>query len=258
MSKKSKNRLFFVYAPPLKGVRKSRRKAPQPADPNSERWKWSVFYYWWEYLRRHEGYRQTCEAKGVGQFADLYADFGDIHSSDFWSWWVTHDHLFAEPRARQAELIDHADLGQQTNDDVLFIRIPRENGMKLTLKQISKMVKPKLVQRNRKKLATQALYKVATKPHLASLDMHLRVWDAWRENSDATLEDVADIAKVSINHNVKGDTIATLEALNLSDAHVRKVLKRRKELVVQRHLRIADQYISNAAEQRTFPLRSSR
>ena len=130
--------------------------------------------------------------------------------------------------------------------------------MKLTLKQIGRLVQPKLVQRNRKKVATQALYKVATKPHLPSLDMHLRVWDAWRENSDATLEEVADIANVSINHNVKGETLATRQAINLSDAQVRKVLKRRKELVVQRHLRIAEQYINNVAEQHTFPLRSSR
>lgn len=259
MSGKRKNSRFFVYAPPLLGARKSRRKAPQPADPKSERWKWSVFYYWWEYLRRHEGYRETCEAGGVGQFAKLYADFGDVHSGDFWSWWVTHDHLFAEPKARQAMLVDHAELGQQEDDeDVLYLRIPRENPLKLTLKQVTRIVKPKLVKRDRKKGVTQADYKVATKPVLASLDMHLKVWDARRDNPDATLEQLADIAGVSYNHKVNGETLATLKARDLPDMDVRKVLKRRKELVVKRHLRIAEQYIKNVAERETFPLRSTR
>jgi len=54
----------------------------------------------------------------------------------------------------------------------------------------------KLVKRDRKKGVTQADYKVATKPVLASLDMHLKVWDARRENPDATLERLADIAGV--------------------------------------------------------------
>lgn len=259
MSKRPKTPLFFVYAPPLKGARKSRRKAPNPPFANAERWKWSVFYYWWEYLRRHEGYRQTCEAGGIGSYAKLYADFGDVHSGDFWSWWVKHDHLFAEPKARQVKVIAHAELGQLQDDyDVLYLRIPRENALKLTLKQVTRIVKPKLIKRDRTKVATQARYKVATKPVLASLHMHLKVWDARRDNPDATLEELADIAEVSYNHKVNGETLATLKARDLPDMDVRKVLKRRKELVVKRHLRIAEQYIKNVAEQERFPLRTKR
>src|ERR1700676_4105430 len=63
-------------------------------------WRKSVYYLWWEFLRRHEGYRKTCEQGGNGQYARLYADFGDIHASDFKGWWRTGDRgasLFAEP-----------------------------------------------------------------------------------------------------------------------------------------------------------------
>lgn len=258
MSGKRKNSRFFVYAPPLLGARKSRRKPPQPADPKSERWKWSVFYYWWEYLRRHDGYRETCEAGGVGKFAKLYADFGDVHAGDFWSWWKTHSHLFAEPEAREAEVFEPFSMQDQATDDFIYIRIPRENSLKLTLKQISRIVRPKLVKQARKKVVTQARYKVATKPLLASLDMHLKVWDARRDNPNATLEQLADIARVKINHDVKSETLAHRAALRLPDDDIRKVLKRRKELAVQRHLRIAEQYIHNVAEQEKFPLRTSR
>lgn len=258
MSGKRKKSQFFVYAPPLLGARKSRRKPPQPADQKSERWKWSVFYYWWEYLRRHEGYRQTSEAGGIGKFAKLYADFGDVHSGDFWSWWKTHSHLFAEPEAREAEVFDPSVMQDHAADDFIYIRIPRENPLKLTLKQVSRIVRPNLVKRDRKKVVTQARYKVATKPLLASLDMHLKVWDARLNNPDATLEELADIAQVSYNHVVRRETLAHRVALRLPDDDIRKVLKRRKELAVQRHLRIAEQYIRNVAEKETFPLRASR
>lgn len=258
MNGKRKNSRFFVYAPPLLGVRKSRRKAPQPADQKSERWKWSVFYYWWEYLRRHEGYRETCEAGGIGQFAKLYADFGDVHSCDFWSWWKSHSHLFSEPEARKAELFDPSNMQKDDRSEFIYIRIPRENSLKLTLRQVTRIVKPKLVKRDSRKIVTQARYKVATKPLLPSLDTHLRVWDARRDNPDATLEQLADIAGVKFNHVVNGETLAHRAALRLSADDIRKVLKRRKELAVQRHLRIAEQYIQNVAEQETFPLRSSR
>jgi hypothetical protein len=166
--------------------------------------------------------------------------------------------LFAEPKARQVELIEHSALAQQANDDVLFIRVPRENALNLTLKQLKRLVKPKLAKRDRTKVCSRARYKVATKPVLASLHMHLQVWDARRANPDATLDELADIAEVSYNHKVNGETLASLKARDLPDADVRKVLKRRKELVVKRHLRIAEQYIANVAERETFPLRSSR
>lgn len=258
MGRKSEKPFFFVYAPPLLGVRKSRRKAPQPADPKSERWKWSVFYYWWEYLRRHDGYRQTCEAGGIGQFAKLYADFGDVHSGDFWSWWKSHSHLFAEPEAREANPFVPSEMQDQNQNEFIYIRIPRENSLKLTLKQVTRIVKPKLAKRERNKIITQARYKVATKPLLPSLDMHLRVWDARRDNPDATLEQLADNANLDIDHHVKGETLAHRAALGLPDDDIRKVLKRRKELAVQRHLRIAEQYIQNVAEKATFPLRTNR
>ena len=84
MKKSRANRpLFFVYAPPLKGTRPSNRRAVEPPYQGAPAWKCSVYYYWWEYLRHHEGYRQTCESAGRGKYADLYADFGNVHEGNF-------------------------------------------------------------------------------------------------------------------------------------------------------------------------------
>lgn len=71
----------------------------------------SIYYYWWRFLRLHEGYRKTCERGGEGPLEALYADFGDVRGgedrpfgnpleSEFKAWWGENDRgaeLFAEP-----------------------------------------------------------------------------------------------------------------------------------------------------------------
>lgn len=129
-------------------------------------------------------------------------------------------------------MLEPSAMQDHVTDDFIYIRIPRENPLKLTLKQVSRLVRPRLVKRQSKKIVTQARYRVATKPLLASLDMHLKVWDARRKNPDATLERLADIAGVKINNNVNGETLGHRAALQLPADDIRKVLKRRKELAV--------------------------
>ena len=47
---------FFIYAPPLRGKdfggRESKRIPPNAPYPEAPSWKTSVYYYWWEFLRR--------------------------------------------------------------------------------------------------------------------------------------------------------------------------------------------------------------
>jgi len=67
---------------------------------SGEWWQNSVYYLWWEFLRRHEGYRRTCENAGNGKYAKLYADFGNVHGVTFKEWWTKHARgarLFSEP-----------------------------------------------------------------------------------------------------------------------------------------------------------------
>ncbi len=78
---------------PIRAKKKGRLlyKAPERepfGDPDDwKEWKGTVYYQWWDYLRAHDGYKETCEAGGKGKFADLYEDFGDIHTMDFPKWW---------------------------------------------------------------------------------------------------------------------------------------------------------------------------
>jgi len=53
------------------------------------------------------------------------------------------------------------------------------------------------------------------------------------------------------------ETLQSRRSVNLSTAKIEKKICRRKQLAVQRHLRIAEQYIENAGKGQ-FPLRDKR
>ena len=57
--------------------------------------------------------------------------------------------------------------------------------------------------------------------------------------------ELADIAGLLVNEVVNGETVAELKAEDLPTRDLERVIKRRKQLAVQRHLRIAEQYIGN-------------
>jgi len=54
----------------------------------------SVYYYWFEYLKRSEKYKTACANNGKGM-AKLYKDFGNIFEFEgeegFWKWWTEND-----------------------------------------------------------------------------------------------------------------------------------------------------------------------
>lgn len=60
-----------------------------------------------------------------------------------------------------------------------------------------------------------------------------------------------------INHVVDGGTIATRKSVKLAYDDIERVLVRRKMLAMQRHLRIAEQYIHDVGRWR-FHYRDSR
>ncbi len=90
----------FPHSSPRFGTRHN-RKPP-------EAWENTFYFWWWCYLKRNKGYLKTCEAGGGGEFAILYADFGDVRGDDFRLWWHRDGRgakLFAEPSLLQKERI---------------------------------------------------------------------------------------------------------------------------------------------------------
>jgi len=214
----------FKYAPPLKGVRKSKRLPPDPPYRDAPKYKCSVYYYWWEYLKRHEGYKQTCIDGGVGEYQALYRDFGNVHNGDgFMTWWRSHDHLFAEPYARKIQEIEGGAVKRQ---GALELSIPLEVQTGYLVKLFKKILSEHSEEAIKLRNTSLAMYPVATKPVLRSLHMHLKIWDIKNENPNLKHYEIADIVGVKVyNMAHKGEA------------------RKRLSTIISRHLRIAEQYI---------------
>ena len=83
------------------------------------------------------------------------------------------------------------------------------------------------------------------------------MWDARQADNQIPDAEIADVVGLRINHVVDGETIASRKSLKLGFDDIKRVLERRKKLSVQRHLRIAEQYIHYTGKGR-FPLRYGR
>jgi len=119
------------------------------------------------------------------------------------------------------------------------------------------LLEPQVQKAARKKTQSQAKYPVATKPMLRTLHEQLLVWDAQQQNRTAHDSELADIAGLSVNEVVNGETVAEFRAEYLPTRDLERVIKRRKQLAVQGHPRIAEQYIGNVVLG-SFPKREGR
>jgi len=92
----------FAYRHPTFG----RSKVAKSSEP----YKNSAYYLWWEFLRRNDGYKKCCENGGKGQYSKLYQDFGNVHQTNFKTWWQTNNRgatLFGEIVPPEFKVIDN-------------------------------------------------------------------------------------------------------------------------------------------------------
>ena len=83
---KLKNRKrFFIHAPAFYGnkdaetgefVSRRLRTIQNPFDDETKPWRRNIYYFWWEFLKRHEGYRKCCERGGTGEYSEFYCRLG--------------------------------------------------------------------------------------------------------------------------------------------------------------------------------------
>jgi hypothetical protein len=150
-------------------------------------WKQSIYFLWWEYLRRNEGYRRTCQNRGNGRYARLYQDFGDVHAGDFKSWWTKGERgvrLFSEPALPNSIVVvsagEAARLDEAVNSGaLLLVAIP----LVLRKKFISKKLEELLGKHHHRRRGertlrdSKALYPLATQFSFRSIKMALDAYD---------------------------------------------------------------------------------
>ncbi len=218
-----KNRaLHFIYKHPLFGKRK---------ETQSGVWfERSVYFLWFEYLRRNEKYKAYCEKKkGTKTIAKLYEDFGDIHSVEFKSWWKeTGRYLFCEQvdLERVEEISSTKEYREYQADDVLTLAIPINKNVAWLKQQIHDKLSVKREEygAGSREVASTSIYPLHTTPDIPSLIKAMRVWDEYTEGNrqrqlngerKRSLSEIPQIlAKSSRDRGVEYDEIggATLES----------------------------------------------
>jgi hypothetical protein len=152
----------------------------------------SPYYWWWAYLKRNLSYLDCCERGGQGEHSGLYADFGDVRSDDFRSWWGAPQHrgdyLFAEqPLDLSVEKIDAAQVAEmQKVPNVMFVAVNMDLGRRHLQKKFAELVaKDHKGKRGRKALrhvASTARYPLHRNFTTHNLKVMLMVYDAVTAN----------------------------------------------------------------------------
>lgn len=211
------------------------------SDKQSEPYKRSVYYFWHEFLKRNDDYKECCRQGGLGEMAGLYADFGDVFEMDFKTWWQENDRgarLFAEaplPSVRQIESSDDLQISSQMLNVCLPLELPRRFLEDELKKLLDKHHKGERGVRTNKD--STALYPVVGDFNRETLARCLRVFDLRKEFPEMKLWQLAVEAKIgSLEHR----TLAKKRTSESVDS--RFVLAN----TVNRDLRHARQMIKNA------------
>ena len=186
------NRHFATTTYPTFGTTK--RPKPESA------WKGSVYYWWWEYLRRHSGYQRCCEQNGTGRYADLYLKFGDVHAVDFKTWWSEGNRggqLFAEQEDQQnfAELTFEQTqaLDEWNKDAMMVVLVPLTQSKRHLAKRFNALLKKRHTGERGKRLLSQssAVCPLAAQFQIESLRASLAAYDIRKANPKRPLWRIA-------------------------------------------------------------------
>ena len=170
-------------------------------------WENSPYYLWWEYLRRHEGYKRACRIKAKGQFLKLFNDFGDIHASDFKTWWTEEGRgavLFSEPPSptRVIALTDQEALeliSAGRDDRTLLVAIPLDYRRRTITQSLARIMSDNHSRKRGEKRikSSRAKYPLLHAPDIAALKTTLACYDLKHQNPDMPLWQIAQQVGVS-------------------------------------------------------------
>jgi len=171
------------------------------------RWDRSAYYLWWRFLKLHEGYRKTCAKGGKGAYAKIFKDFGDVHSTDFKTWWSKDGRgmrLFSEPPAPLGVVAlsdqDMLDLVEQGRDQqTLIVAIPLDYQRRIITKAFNKLLTQHFTRKRGDKRVhdSKARYPLAKVPDVAALQITLDCYVLRQENPEKPLWWIAQQIGVS-------------------------------------------------------------
>ena len=209
----------------------------------------SPYYWWYMFLKLNEGYGKTCADSGQGDFAALYADFGNVHQTNFKDWWSEKIILFSEPKQGYKMMIakSAADIVPFDSEEVLNLIVPLNRTQRSLKKSFANLVLSR-IEKGKRGVSVEeskAKYRLSGKWHIEALATAYRIYTL-RQQSEAaekrvTWADIAIAAKLPMSHTLKG-----------ASKKVTSDVRRTLTILAKRHYDRAEEYIKAAASP-TFP-----
>lgn len=208
--------LYFRYAPPLTDLDAySDDDLPKLPFKGALPFQRSVYYYWWLFLKENEGYIACCESGGSGEYAALYADFGDVRDDDFMRWWKRGGRLlFSIPQDDPIHVYPSAEFNM-ADDNRVVVSLPVDRDVDELLAELKQLLKPLRKQLPVRATDKRAKYEVATRPILSSLYQHWQVWRLRKQNPEMKLHDIADEVGIAADDK-NGNDPKQLKAIAVS------------------------------------------
>jgi hypothetical protein len=223
--------LKFAYKHPTFGRSK--------AEKSQERFKNSVYYLWWEYLRRSDAYKKCCESGGKGKLKNIYQDFGDVFSSDFKKWWQSDErgaYLFAEQLPPKMVVITQMP-DTSVSNFVLTIQVPLQLPKRYLTAEFQKILNNHHAGRRGKRTneSSTARYPVTGHIDTDALQKCLRVYDMKIANPKMPLWQISQESK-AIKRDafiVDGDAQGIITNKKLILANTASRLVKKAEVIIK-------------------------
>ena len=223
--------LKFAYKNPTFGRSK--------IEKTQERYKNSVYYLWWEFLRRSTAYKKCCASGGKGKMKNIYQDFDDVFTTDFKRWWQTNErgaYLFAEQLPPKMIVIDEMP-DASISGQVLVLQVPLKLPKRLLMAEFQKFLNVNHSGKRgiRNNVSSSARYPVTGHIDTDALQKCLRVYDMKVANPKMRLWQVTQACK-AIKRDafiVDGDTQGIITNKKLILANTASRLIKKAETIIK-------------------------
>ena len=222
-------KLKFAYKHPTFG----RTDAVRQSEP----YKNSVYYLWWEFLRLNDDYKECCSKGGKGKLSKLYEDFGDVFSCDFKAWWTTDNRgarLFAEQPLPAFSIVDPNDIINQ--DEVIYLKVPLSLPKRYLTSEFKKILNKhhggKTGVRTNKN--STAMYPIVGHVDIKSIKLCLKVYNATKVSPKPTKWQIGrDISEISFSYVEITDKPKKLDAdtKHILTSSVSRILNKARKMI---------------------------
>lgn len=203
-------------------------------------WQRSVYYWWYEYLKRNTEYQKTCLQKGKGKCSEIYKHFGDVNVLNFKEWWTENDRgavLFANPLQHAICVLNNERVEKPPlkKDNVLILEIPMDLPINHLIKQIRKIISKNHSGKRgvRHGSSSKALFQASGKIDVLFLRIALSCWDARRENPKKPLWKIGQECGIGGRNRItQSDTSATItDKKNILGATVSRYIRKANRMI---------------------------